>query len=86
MKNFNLILDTLYFKPITTTYNHNHTNTNIGQRQIGEIMRKRLENMSGKYSFGSPLKVDAPKFNHSIIHTSTALGSLIRPQRKGQGV
>ena len=65
-------------------HNHNHTNTNIGQGQIGGFARNRFENVSGKYSFGSPFKVDAPKFNHSIIHTSTALGSLIRPQRKGQ--
>lgn len=84
MKHFNLILDALYFKPITTTYNHNHTNINIGQRQIGGFAHNLLENMSGKNSFGSPFKVDAPKFNPSIIHTSTALGSLIRPQRKGQ--
>ncbi len=64
-------------------HNHNHTNTNRGLEKNQSFQRKRSKIMSGKHSFGGPLKVDASNVNHSFIHISTALGSFIRPQGKG---
>jgi hypothetical protein len=83
MRHLNFILYTLYFNQ-----NHNH-NQQPHQYQLRQEGNNRDYTQSPrkyvrKIRFGSPLKVDAPIFNHSYNHISTALGSLTRPQGKGQ--